>query len=80
MSLVAMWALEMGSLSAAQPAMSISRSGNKVIVSWTSGVGYILQQTSSLAPGRLWTDIGTANPSAPIAITNTPLFFRARSP
>jgi len=65
---------------AAKPALSISRSGDNVIVSWTNGPGFILQQTTSLGPGDSWTDMGTANPSAPIPITNTAVFFRARGP
>jgi hypothetical protein len=82
MSLVGMPALFMSVVSSGvtQPVLSISRVGNYVIVSWTNGPAYILQQTPSLASDHVWTDIGAANPSGPIAITNTPLFFRVRSP
>ena len=82
MSLVSMLALNMTLVGSgdAQPVLSISRGDNNVIVSWTNGPAYILQQTASLGPDHVWTDIGPANPSAPIAITNTPLFFRVRSP
>jgi hypothetical protein len=41
-----------------------------------------LMVRASLDPNsdHSWTDIGTANPSAPIAIGATPMFFRVRSP
>jgi hypothetical protein len=65
----------------ASPVLSIARSGNNVIVSWTNGAGYVLQESTSLALGSAgWTNIGTANPSAPVAIGGTPLFFRVKSP
>ena len=60
------------------PVLSISRSGANVIVSWSNGPGFTLQKTSSLASPVSWTDVGTANPSAPIPTTGSPLFFRVR--
>ena len=62
------------------PVLSISRSGNNVIVSWSNGPGFVLQKTSSLGPNAVWTNVGTSNPSAPIPIGSGPLFFRASSP
>lgn len=62
------------------PTLNIGKSGNNVIVSWTNGAGFVLQKTSSLTPTPTWTDVGTANPSAPIAITSSNLFFRVQSP
>jgi hypothetical protein len=61
------------------PVLSINRSGANVIVSWSNGPGFILQKSSSLAPTS-WTDVGTANPSAPIPVSSGPLFFRVKSP
>jgi len=61
------------------PVLTINRSGPNVIVSWSNGPGFILQKSSSLAPTS-WTDVGTANPSAPIPISSGPLFFRVKSP
>jgi hypothetical protein len=61
------------------PVLIINRSGNNVIVSWSNGPGFTLQKSTSLAPTS-WTDVGTANPSAPIPVSNGPLFFRVRSP
>jgi len=60
--------------------LTITRSGSNVIVSWSNGPGFVLQKTGSLVSPISWTDVGTANPSAPIAIGGTPLFFRVRSP
>jgi hypothetical protein len=61
------------------PVLTINRSGANVIVSWSNGPGFILQKSSSLAPTS-WTDVGTANPSAPIPTSTGPLFFRVKSP
>jgi hypothetical protein len=60
------------------PVLRIAKTGANVIVSWSNGPGFTLQKTSSLANPVSWTDVGTANPSAPIATTGTPLFFRVR--
>jgi hypothetical protein len=61
------------------PLLTINRSGANVIVSWSNGPGFILQKSSSLAPTS-WSDVGTANPSAPIPISNGPFYFRVKSP
>ncbi len=63
-----------------QPVLAITKSGNNVVVSWSNGPGFMLQQTSSLAPGHIWADVGTANPSVPIPVGGSPLFFRVKSP
>lgn len=60
------------------PVLSIAKSGANVIVAWSNGPGFTLQQTSSLASPIVWADVGAANPSAPIPATGTPLFFRVR--
>ena len=61
------------------PVLNISKSGNNVTVSWSNGPGFMLQKTSSLASPITWTDVGTANPSAPIPTSGgSPLFFRVR--
>ena len=63
------------------PVLSISKaSGNNVVISWDNGPGFVLQKNGSLTSPGAWADLGTANPSAPIAIGSTPLFFRVRSP
>lgn len=60
------------------PVLSIAKSGGNVVVSWSNGPGFTLQKTSSLVSPVSWTDVGTANPSAPIPTTDTPVFFRVR--
>jgi hypothetical protein len=62
------------------PVLSLTRNGNQVTVSWSNGPAFILQQTSSLAGTPVWTDIGPANPSAPITVNGAAAFFRVRSP
>jgi len=64
----------------ALPVLSIVRSGANVIVSWSNGPGFILQKTGVLTSTPSWSDVGTANPSAPIPISSAPLFFRVSSP
>jgi len=63
-----------------QPVVSIARNGGNVVVSWSNGPGFILEQTGSLAGTPVWSTVGTANPSAPIAIGSGPTFFRVKSP
>ncbi len=59
------------------PVLSATRPDSQhIVISWSNGAGFTLQQTSSLAGTPTWTDIGTANPSAPIAIGSGPAFFR----
>ena len=60
------------------PVLGISKSGGNVIVSWSNGPGFTLQKSSSLVSPVTWTDVGTANPSAPIPAAGSPLFFRVR--
>jgi hypothetical protein len=63
------------------PVLTITPSSpNQVVVSWNNGPGFILQKTSSLVHPVSWTDVGPGNPSAPIATTSSPLYFRVRSP
>src|SRR6185436_10339718 len=61
------------------PVLTITRSdATHVVVSWRNGPNFVLQKTSSLNPVS-WSDIGTANPSAPISTSTSPLYFRVRS-
>ncbi|HEV2207757.1 MAG TPA: hypothetical protein VG167_03230 [Verrucomicrobiae bacterium] len=60
------------------PVLSITRSGNNVVVSWTNGPGFVLQKTSSLSPVS-WTNLGTQNPQT-IPMTAGPQFYRVVSP
>jgi hypothetical protein len=63
------------------PVLTITRTdATHVTVSWSNGSGFILQKTSSLKSPVSWTDVGPGNPSAPIATSTSPLFFRVRSP
>lgn len=65
----------------APPVLTITRpDATHVTVSWNNGEGYVLQQNASLSSAASWADVGPANPSAPIAIGSTPLFFRVPSP
>jgi hypothetical protein len=61
------------------PVLTITRSGNSVIVSWTNGPGFILQKTSALTANPTWTDLGALNPQT-IPITDSAQFFRAVHP
>lgn len=63
------------------PKLSVAHSGNNVVVSWTNGPGFVLQKTTKLSgSGTVWTDVGTANPSAPITVGSGAVFFRVRQP
>ncbi|MGA2747369.1 MAG: hypothetical protein ABSG59_01225 [Verrucomicrobiota bacterium] len=55
--------------------MSIVRSGNNVIISWSNGPGFNLQTTGSLSGKPTWTTLGTQNPQT-VAITAQNQFFR----
>jgi hypothetical protein len=70
------------------PALSVLRSGTKVMVSWPSAdsAGFALEQAGTLAAPASWftntasvTDDG-ANRSVTIPLTNSPQFFRLRRP
>jgi hypothetical protein len=58
------------------PVLTIAKSGSNVIVSWTNGAGWILEKSTSLSGG--WSDVGTANPSAPIPATGAAQYFRVK--
>lgn len=60
------------------PVLTIARSGGNVVLSWTNGTGYILQQTTALTANPVWTDIGPTNPSAPIPAGTGAMYFRLR--
>jgi hypothetical protein len=70
------------------PALSVLLSGTNVMVSWPSAdtAGFALEQAGALAPSTSWvtnttsaTDDGT-NKSVTLPATNSPQFFRLRSP
>jgi hypothetical protein len=56
--------------------LTITRSGNNVIVQWTP-TGGTLESTPALGPAATWTGVGTANP-ATIAIGTANRFYRVR--
>lgn len=62
------------------PVLTITRSAGNVVVSWSNGPGFVLQKATSLTGTGNWTDVGPANPSAPVPIAGNSLFFRVRSP
>jgi hypothetical protein len=70
------------------PNLSITHSGNSVIVSWPNTGNYTLQQDSNLALSAAWTTSGypvtTNSPAGTNSITITPpvgsLFFRLANP
>ncbi len=63
----------------ANPAtVSVAISGNNIVVSWSPTGGRLLSSTS-LAPGAVWTPVGSANP-ATIPITGVAQFFRVVNP
>jgi hypothetical protein len=73
-------------VSVAGPLLTISHSGNSVIVSWPNTGGYALQQNNNLAAPGGWTASGypvtTSNGTNSITITPPAgtLFFRLRNP
>jgi hypothetical protein len=43
-----------------QPSLSISRSGNNVVISWaSSAAGYVLESTTALGKGNTWSAVST---------------------
>ena len=66
-------------LLAVSPVLTIIRSGNNVIVSWTHGTGFRLQKTSDLSGSPVWNDLGTQNPQT-ISITPGSTFFEVITP
>jgi hypothetical protein len=62
------------------PVVSMKRlDATHLTVSWSNGPGFILQSTPSLAPGHVWTNLGTSNPVT-FAPSSGPQFFRVVSP
>jgi len=80
------WALISVVQTAGLPNLTITHSGNSVIVSWPDTGSYTLQQNSNLAATANWTtnsySIGTANGTNSITITPPTgnLFFRLTQP
>ena len=68
-----------GSVVPAAPVLSIVRTGSNVTVSWTNGAGFVLQSAPALGTNTAWQTIGPANPSAPIPVGGSPMFFRVIS-
>ncbi len=63
----------------ARPALSVQRSGNNIVVSWTNGPGFLLQKADSLSSSTQWTSMGAQNPQT-IPIGAGPQFYRVISP
>ncbi|HWW00990.1 MAG TPA: hypothetical protein VNZ64_14935 [Candidatus Acidoferrum sp.] len=61
------------------PVLSIRKSGTNVIISWTNGPGFILQQAGTLSAHTVWSNLGSQNPQT-VAIGAGPQFFRVTSP
>jgi hypothetical protein len=80
------WSLVSVVQAAGLPNLTITHSGNSVIVSWPNTASCSLQQTSHLAPPAGWTatSYATSTNSGTISITITPptgnLFFRLANP
>jgi hypothetical protein len=80
------WSLVSVVQAAGLPNLTITHSGNSVIVSWPNTASCTLQQTSHLAPPPGWTatSYATSTNSGTISITITPptgnLFFRLAHP
>jgi hypothetical protein len=80
------WSLIAIVQTAGLPNLSVTRSGNSVIVSWPNIGAYSLQQNSNLANTNTWTangnSITTANGTNSITITPPTgnLFFRLSNP
>jgi hypothetical protein len=62
-----------------QPVLSISRAGTNVILSWTNGPTFVLQQRSSLSPAAAWTSLSSQNPQTN-AMTSSNAFYRLIGP
>lgn len=63
--------------SASGPRLSLSRSGNNIVILWsTCYSGFILEESNSLAAPD-WTPVGTQNPAV-IPISGTNRFYRLR--
>jgi len=82
------WSLISVVQTAGVPNLTITQSGNSVIISWPNTGSYTLQQNSNLAVKADWATSGyavtTNNPSGTNSITITPptgnLFFRLANP
>jgi hypothetical protein len=81
------WSLISVVQTAGAPTLTITKSGNSVIVSWPDMGGYTLQQNSNLAALAGWTTSGytiSTNANGTNSITITPptgnLFFRLANP
>jgi len=80
------WSLIAVVQTAGLPNMTITHSGNSVIVSWPNTGSYTLQQNGNLAASAGWTtsgySISTSNGTNSITITSPVgnLFFRLRNP
>ncbi len=62
-----------------QPILSISQVGANVILSWTNGPSFVLQQSSSLSQPIVWTNLGAQNPQTN-AMTSSNAFYRLVGP
>lgn len=66
-------------LLAVQPVLNMRQSGGDVILSWTKGPSFGLEQTGDLSGAPVWTYLGTQNPQT-IPMTSSNAFFRLVGP
>jgi len=62
-----------------QPVLTITRTGMNVVLSWTNGSSFNLQQKNDLSQPPVWTDLGPQNPRTN-AITSSNSFYRLIGP
>ena len=64
---------------AIQPVLTITQRGVNVVLSWTNGPTFKLQQSSNLFQSPVWTDLGLQNPQTNV-ITSSNSFYRLFGP
>jgi len=62
-----------------QPVLTITRTGMNVVLSWTNGPSFRLQQKNDLSQPPGWTDLGSQNPQTN-AISSSKAFYRLIGP
>jgi hypothetical protein len=61
------------------PVLAITRAGVNVVISWTNGPSFKLQQTGNLSQPAVWTDLGSQNPQTN-QINSSNSFYRLVGP
>ena len=64
---------------AIQPVLTLTRTGMNVVLSWTNGPSFRLQQKNDLSQPPAWTDLGSQNPQTNV-ITSSNSFYRLIGP